>query len=126
VQGHWKLESLADVIQKANATPAPDFSQLTRLVADCAQQGETVAAEVLDRGGRELAYLAQLVIERLREMETDDFVLPAVAIAGSVLRSIAPVRQAMTDALLHSYPGIRISPEVVDPALGALWRARAG
>ena len=87
---------------------------------------DAVAAEVLDRGGRELARLAQLVIERLREMEDDDFELPAVAIAGSVLRSVAPVREAMTRALLRTYPGVRILPEVVDPALGALWRARTG
>ena len=126
VQAEWKLESLTDVIQHANATPQPDFSQLARLVADCAQQGDAVAAEVLDCGGRELAHLARLVSERLREKEGDDFVLPAVAIAGSVLRSIAPVCQAMAESLLRIYPGIRILPEVVDPTLGALWRARTG
>src|SRR5450631_4026606 len=126
VQAHWKLTSLADVIQQSNATPSPDFSQLTRLVVDCAHQGDTVAAEVLDRGGRELAHLAQLVIERLREMEGSEFALPKVAIAGSVLRSVAPVRKAMAEALQRAYPGITILPEVVDPALGALWRARIG
>src|ERR1035437_827943 len=84
VQTEWKLKSLTDVIQRANATPPPDFSQLARLVADCAQQGDAVATEVLDRGGRELSYLAQLVIERLRAMEGDGFVLPPIAIAGSL------------------------------------------
>jgi glucosamine kinase len=114
------------VVERANATPAPDFSQLTRLVAECAREGDAVAAEVLDRGGRELAYLAQLVMERLREMEGNQSALPAVAIAGSVLRSVEPVREAMSLALQAVYPGIRILPEAVDPALGALWRARIG
>jgi len=126
VQLHWRLTSLADVIQHANSTPAPDFSQLTRLVVDCAHEGDAVAREVLERGGRELAYLAQLVIERLREMGGPEFAIPEIAIAGSVLGSVAPVRYAMTNALQHAYPGIRVLPEAVDPALGALWRARNG
>jgi len=125
VREYWKLETLADIIQHANATPAPDFSQLTMIVADCAQQGDAVAAEVLDRGGSDLAHLAQIVIERLREMEGAEFVLPAVAVAGSILRSVAPVRNAMGRTLQLAYPGIRILPEAVDPVLGALWRARA-
>jgi glucosamine kinase len=126
VQEHWRLGSLAEVIQHANATPAPDFSQLTEIVVDCAQQGDTVAIEVLARSGRELAYLARLVIERLREMEGYEFALPAVAIAGSVLQKIALVREAMTGDLRHAYPDIQVLAEVVDPVLGALWRARAG
>jgi glucosamine kinase len=126
VQSHWQLDSLAVLIQLANSTPPPDFSQLTRLVVECAEQGDPVAAEVLARGGRELAYLAQLIIERLREMEDPAFTLPDVAIAGSILGSIAPVRDAMTQALERAYPGVRVLPTPVDPALGALWRARSG
>jgi len=123
---YWKLASLSDLIGYANGTPPPDFSRLTHLVTACAAEGDAVAAEVLDLAGRELAYLAQLVIERLREMEGSDFRLPSVAIAGSILRSVAPVRAAMSQALDAAYPGVTILPEVVDPALGALWRARTG
>jgi glucosamine kinase len=126
VREHWNLGSLGDLIQEANATPAPDFSQLTELVAACAREGDAVAAEVLARGGEELAYLAKLMIERLRGMEDGEFVLPAVALAGSILRSVAAVRESMSDDLKRTYPGILILPEVVDPALGALWRARQG
>jgi len=126
VREYWKLGSLADLIQEANATPAPDFSQLTELVAKCASEGDAVAAEVLVRGGEELAYLAKLMIERLRAMERSGFVLPSVAVAGSILRSVAAVRTSMSDALTHMYPGIVVLPGVVDPALGALWRARQG
>ena len=123
---HWKLASLPDLIQLANATPAPDFSGLTELVVAAASEGDAVAAEVLDLGGRELAYLAQLVIERLREMEAAEFVLPAVAIAGSILRNVAPVRDAMSQALEVAYPGMNVLPDAVDSVLGALWRARNG
>lgn len=126
VREKWKLGSLADLIQRANATPAPDFSQLTELVAACASAGDVVASEVLARGGEELAYLAGLMIERLRAMEGGEFVLPAVAIAGSILRSVAAVRESMSNALARKCPGIVVLPDVVDPALGALWRARKG
>jgi glucosamine kinase len=126
VREHWKLASLADLIGYANGTPAPDFSRLTHIVAACAVKGDVVAAEVLELGGRELAYLAQLVIERLRAMEGEAFELPSIAIAGSILGSVPPVRDAMSQALLAAYPGIQILPEIVDPVLGALWRARTG
>jgi N-acetylglucosamine kinase-like BadF-type ATPase len=126
IREHWKLGSLGDLIQEANATPAPDFSQLTELVAMCASEGDAVAAEVLARGGEELAYLATLMVERLRTMEGSGFVLPPVALAGSILRSVAAVRESMSRALQRTFPGIVILPEVVDPALGALWRARQG
>jgi N-acetylglucosamine kinase-like BadF-type ATPase len=126
IREHWKLGSLGDLIQEANATPPPDFSQLTELVAMCASEGDAVAAEVLARGGEELAYLATLMVERLRAMEGSGFVLPPVALAGSILRSVAAVRESMSRALQRTFPGIVILPEVVDPALGALWRARQG
>lgn len=126
VMEHWKLESLAGLIQWANATPAPDFSQLTELVTACAIDGDAVATEVLARGGEELAYLAGLMIERLRAMEGGGFVLPSVAIAGSILRVVAAVRESMYETLARKYPGITVMPDAVDPVLGALWRARNG
>jgi glucosamine kinase len=126
VRAYWQLETFTDVVQEANATPPPDFSLLAETVAACAAEGDEVAMEVLNYGGRELARLALLVIERVRELEGEWFALPAVAIAGSVLSSIAPVRKAMVDAMVRIHPGIRILAEGVDPVLGALWRAREG
>jgi glucosamine kinase len=126
VRQFWQLESLADVIERANSTPPPDFSQLTETVAVCAAEGDPVASEVLDRGGKELAHLALLVIDRLQSMEADEFALPDVAIAGSILGNVAPVRHTMTYALRLAHPTIRVLPETVDPVLGALWRARTG
>ena len=44
-----------------------------------------MAQEILDQGGVDLAYLAGLLIERMRAREDDGFQLPAVAFAGSIL-----------------------------------------
>ncbi|MDR3727638.1 MAG: BadF/BadG/BcrA/BcrD ATPase family protein [Terracidiphilus sp.] len=126
-QAHWKLSSLGELIEFANSNPAPEFSRLAPLFVDCAAQGDPIAKEVLEQGGSDLAYLASLVIERIRGMEADapePFVVPPVAIAGSILEHVAPVRQAMETALRRQYPGIAILDAPADPPAGALWNAR--
>lgn len=126
----WKLGSLAELIQFANANPAPEYSRLTPLVVEAAGQGDAVACEVLEQGGADLAYLASLVIERIRNLEAGcmegevAFTPPAVAVAGSILEKVAPVRDAMTAALRKTYPQIVVLERPADPPAGALWAAR--
>lgn len=126
----WKLGSLSELIEFANANPAPEFSRLTPLVVEAAQQGDAVAREVLEQGGTDLAYLAGLVIERIRRMEGGRmegdaaFAPPAVAVAGSILEKVEAVREAMTAALRRAYPQIVVLDQPADPPAGALWAAR--
>jgi glucosamine kinase len=135
VQAYWNLASIGDLIELANANPAPDFSRLVPLVAACAEQGDLVAQEVLYQSGVDLAYLASLVIERIRDMEADSakalndnsyqsFEFPAVAITGSILEHVALVRRALEASLSNRYPDIKVLDVPVDPAAGALWGAR--
>ncbi|HET6170566.1 MAG TPA: BadF/BadG/BcrA/BcrD ATPase family protein [Terracidiphilus sp.] len=126
-QAHWNLASLRDLIAFGNANPAPNFSTLAPLVVECAEQGDVVAREVLERGGQDLAYLAGLLIDRIRNMEPnpqDNFELPAVAIAGSILERVALVRESMRANLRQRYPGIVFLETAADPPDGALWIAR--
>ena len=135
VRAHWNLASIGELIEFANANPAPDFSQLAPLVVACAEQGDPVAQEVLEQGGADLAYLASLVIERIRSIEACStasaevnpvrpFELPAVAIAGSILELVTPVRRALEDNLRERYPVIVVLDTPADPPAGALWNAR--
>lgn len=127
-QEHWKLSSIGELIEFANANPAPDFSKLAPLVVACAEQGDQVAKQVLDQGGVDLANLASLVIEHIRSLEADSakpFEVPPVAVAGSILEHVAPVRQALEEALRKQYPGITILEAPADPPAGALWNARS-
>jgi N-acetylglucosamine kinase-like BadF-type ATPase len=127
VLDYWKLPSLNELIEYANGNPAPNFSELAPLVASCARDGDAVAQEVLREGGEQLAYLAGLVIERIRRREQMDdipFVLPAVAIAGSVLVQIAKVREALENSLRRMYPAVQLLTATKEPVSGALWRAR--
>ncbi len=129
VKRHWNLGSIGALIERANGKPVPDFSELAPLVAECAAQGDAVAEEVLEQGGADLAYLASLLIERIRRQEQATggaFELPVVAVAGSVLAQVLPVRQAMEQSLRERYPDIVFEPTPADPPLGALWRARTG
>ncbi|MDQ2833717.1 MAG: ATPase [Acidobacteriota bacterium] len=52
--------------------------------------------------------------------------LPSLAFTGSILEHIPPVRAALVEALHRDLPTLHILPGVVDPILGALWRARNG
>ncbi|AXC12857.1 N-acetylglucosamine kinase of eukaryotic type [Acidisarcina polymorpha] len=129
IRRHWKLSSPEEVVEFASQNLAPDFSQLAPLVVECAVSGDAVAAEVVRDGGRHLAELATLMIERLRRVEgsrQEDFVVPPVALAGSILTKVALARQALAEALGARYPGIVISETATDPVQGALWRARRG
>ena len=136
VRTHWGLTSLEELIEFANANPAPDFSNLAPLVVCLAEQGDSVAREVLEAAGTDLAYLGGLVIENMRSKEAAgvaalpetpsprEFVLPDVAIAGSILEHVPSVRKAMTASLQQRYPSLVVLPTSCDPSLGALWNAR--
>ncbi len=125
VLGLWNLPSIDSLVEHANASPPPDFSQLTSLVASCASAGDQVALGVLRREAADLAKLAALVLRRLQESPSAPTSwLPPVAFAGSILEKVTPVREALEAELLRLFPGIALRPGVVDPAAGALWRAR--
>lgn len=120
----WKLSSSAELIEYANRNPHPDFSQLTPLVVACAQQGDEVAREVLERQGAELGYLVRLLVRRLRAIAEDASFLPELAFAGSVMQHVAAVREALLADVKAEFAGIVAREGIVDPVQGALWRAR--
>jgi glucosamine kinase len=127
IQSYWGLSSLGDLVEYANANPAPEFSALAPLVIACAMQGDEVAAEVVRHSGEELATLAAIVIERIRTTEEGlglKFAMLPVALAGSILEKVPRSRHALEEALNQLYPNTKILASSVDPVQGALWRAR--
>lgn len=124
---HWKLSSRNALIEFANTNPAPNFTTFAPIVVAAAEEGDLVAQEVLAEAGQDLAYLAKLVIRRVRKLEAADvFLAPPIAVAGSILSKVAPVRAALTESLRSLYPEIQILDAPADPVRGALWRARKG
>lgn len=125
---HWNLSSLNELIEFANSNPHPNFTTFAPLVAQAAIEKDIVASEIVEQGGQDLASLAGLLIERIRRLEPEqsEFEPPQVAITGSVLSGVAPLREAFTRSLRNAYPQIRIAEAPADPIAGALWRARKG
>ncbi|WP_420237037.1 N-acetylglucosamine kinase [Telmatobacter bradus] len=126
-QSFWNLHSLNELIEFANANPAPEFSRLVPMVLECAVQGDVVAMEVLERGGVDLANLASLLIERMRTLEAESqqpFTLPTVAVAGSILTHVTMLREALVRHMRKRYPSIVVLDTPADPPAGALWNAR--
>jgi len=120
----WKLGSINHLVEYANRTPHPDFSQLTPLVVACAEQGDGVAREVLERQGAELGYLVRLLVRRLQKISADASFLPKLAFAGSIMQHVGRVRAALLADVRSEFPEIPVSDSFVDPVEGALWRAR--
>jgi N-acetylglucosamine kinase-like BadF-type ATPase len=122
----WQLSSIELLIAHANALPAPDFSRLTGLVLRCAEQGDEVAKEVLEKQGKDLAYLVRLVIHRVQEKSNQANWIPTLAFAGSIMESVRPVREALIADVQRELPKVKLLPGVVDPLAGAVWRVRHG
>lgn len=118
---HWQLESMNRLIEFANTIPAPDFSQLVPLVLTAAEQGDELAASILRSEGEQLGYLTRLLLRRLAPSSPEP---PPIAFAGSIMQHVPPVREALIADVRHEFPSITTVDGVVDPILGALWRAR--
>ena len=116
----WKLDSIDELVQRANSTPPPEFPRLFPIVLHAADEGDAVARNLLADAGTELAALAAIVIRRL----APDAIAVAVATTGSVFRQSHDVRQVFYNTLQASFPGIGVRQDFVDPVEGALARAR--
>jgi glucosamine kinase len=123
----WNLPTIDALIEFANVQPAARYaSKLAPDVVACAERGDAVAIEILEKGGTDLAYLASLLIERMRKSEGDEFELPTVAFAGSIMANVERIRKSLMRALREQYANICFIEEAVDPVRGALWRVMQG
>lgn len=116
----WKVTSLPDLARAANSIPPPDFSSLFPAVSKCP---DDFAVEVLRNAGRELAEIAEVVIDRLFGHEQTGSV--HVAMIGGVFRHASVVRQVFYNELHKLEPRAEILPQVVEPVEGALKMARS-
>lgn len=122
----WNLTKFDELVGYANQIPSPDFTKLAPVVVASAEAGDEVAKGVLRREAEELAHLAHLVIERLRREDGQPEWVPELAFTGSILEHVVLIREGIVEALRRDYPALKVVPGVVDPTLGALWRARHG
>ena len=122
----WKIGTIDELVQVANAAPTPDFPRLFPIVLRASDKGDVDARELLAEAGLKLADLATTVIDRLSPPNSTlatRYFLP-VAMTGSVFRQSASIRQIFYNTLQKSFPGIEVRQGLVDPVEGALARAR--
>lgn len=122
----WNLSKFDELVGYANQIPSPDFTKLAPVVVACAEAGDEVAKGVLRREAEELAHLARLVIDRLRREDAQPEWTPELAFTGSILEHVVLIREGIVEAVRRDLPALKVVPGVVDPTLGALWRARHG
>jgi N-acetylglucosamine kinase-like BadF-type ATPase len=120
----WGINSLGEIVEKANERPGPDFAALAPIVVKCAEAGDELAQAVLERAGEELAEQVALVALKMSESGPQGEI--GVAYTGSVLEHIVPVRRSLIAALKRSTPHARVMEGAADSLKGALWRARGG
>ncbi len=123
----WKLTTIDELVQQANSTPPPDFPLLFPVVLRAADEGDSMARDLLSDAGTRLAGLAATVIRRLalHDLEAAQPVakLP-VAMTGSVFRQSPVVREVFYNMLHASFFSIDVRQELADPVEGALARAK--
>ncbi|MES2393740.1 MAG: BadF/BadG/BcrA/BcrD ATPase family protein [Acidobacteriota bacterium] len=126
IEAFWELSSLAELVAKANHRPRPDFAELAKVVADCADNGDTLAASVLDRAGEELADQVSLVASKMHAANCPPADSTHVAFTGSVLGKIPRVLRSMEEHLRTTIANVNVAQHAVEPLEGALFRARHG
>ncbi len=121
----WQLPDFQSLVDVANRQPPPDLSRLAPLVVAQATAGDPVATHVLENESADLAYIARIILRRVVESagSTSGFT-PRLALAGSILEHVPLVRNHILTLLQQDVPTLQPLPGVVDPVLGALWRAR--
>lgn len=118
----WNLQTIEQLVPAANSTPPPDFAALFPAVLSLADSGDSIARDVLNQAGTQLANLAEVLLRRLfLHAEA----VP-VAMSGGVFGSSALVRQVFYNSLRSGYHGAVINPNVIEPVRGALELARKG
>jgi len=116
----WGVADIGGVVGFANQRPGPDFSALAPTVAECAVNGDEVAARVLRQAGAELAEQILVVWGRMKARGERS---AQVAFTGSVLDKIPAVCTAMRERIGDA---MQVMDAPVHSMDGAMWRARGG
>jgi glucosamine kinase len=125
IEAFWGLKNLGELVALANRRERPDFSALAEVVARCAEDGDALAASVLERAGVELAEAVGLVVSKMKAAGCATGDASHVAYTGSVLEKISRVRLAMEEHLRAAMHGVFVAEAAVEPLEGALWKARS-
>jgi len=101
--------------------PRMAVAALGPIVQDAAEQGDAVAARILERAADELVLAAGSVTSRL-EMRGDAFTF---YLAGGVFQVVPSLASELSRRLIEVAPRSRVELLEAEPAMGAVWLALA-
>ncbi len=119
VLARWKLQSIDELVQFANASPPPDFAGLFPEVL-ALEDRDPLVRPILERAGVELANVAEPVYRTLWEPWT----AVEIALCGGVFQNSVTVRELLKDRMRGLGLNAQVRLSEFDAAAGALNLAR--
>jgi glucosamine kinase len=119
----WGTHTIDELVNLGDGTPGPDFAALAPLISQLAEEGDPVAAEVLQQAAADLVDFVLLVREKLRRKHNLTREVP-VAWIGSVIGKAQLVREPFLAGLRTAAPDMPVGQQEVAGIDGAIWRAQ--
>ena len=119
----WGTETIEELVNLGDSTPGPDFAALAPIISQLAEEGDTVAAGILQQASAYLIDSVLLVRSKLRRKHNVTDEVP-MAWIGSVIGKARLVREPFFAGLRAAAPLMPIGQKEVAGIEGALWRAQ--
>jgi glucosamine kinase len=119
----WGTPTIDELVNLGDSTPGPDFAALAPAISELAEEGDHVAAGVLQQAAADLAENVLLVRDKLRRRHNLKNEVP-VAWIGSVVGKARLVREPFFASLHAAAPAMPVRETEVAGIDGAVWRAQ--
>ncbi len=119
----WGTSTLDELVNLGDSTPGPDFAALAPVISQLAEEGDPVAAGVLQQAVADLVENVLLVRDKLRRKHKLADEVP-VAWIGSVIGKARLVREPFFASLHAAAPSMPVRETEVAGIEGAVWRAQ--
>ena len=119
----WGTQTIEELVNLGDSTPGPDFAALAPAISELAEEGDAVAAGVLQQAAADLVESVLLVRAKLRRKHDLTAEVP-VAWIGSVIGKVRLVREPFFAGLQAAAPEMPVRETEVAGIEGAVWRAQ--
>jgi N-acetylglucosamine kinase-like BadF-type ATPase len=119
----WGTPTIDQLVNLGDSTPGPDFAALAPAISQLAEEGDAVAAGVLQEAAEDLVESVLLVRGKLRRKHNLTEEVPAAWI-GSVIGKARLVREPFFAGLRAAAPQMPVKESEVAGIEGAIWRAQ--
>jgi glucosamine kinase len=119
----WGTATIEELVNLGDGTPGPDFAVLAPIISQLAEEGDAVAAGILQQAATYLIDSVLLVRSKLRRKHNVTDEVP-VAWIGSVIGKARLVREPFFAGLRAAAPEMPIGQKEVAGIEGAIWRAQ--